>query len=102
MNSFFVRHVANPKRMKLIHGLNNAHICAVNDDTSIIPYDKSNNTQLTFPPNNFNQSLLQTINTSSILPPQSPNLLIRRKEKAMPPHGIWRTHGLGIFFSNFC
>ena len=31
LNSFFVRHVAVPKRMKLIHGLNNAQICAVND-----------------------------------------------------------------------
>jgi hypothetical protein len=113
LNSFFVRHVAQPRRMKyisgkhylnifmikkkskykiLIKGLNNAKICSVND----VGYIRSgsavlNNNMADFPPNNFNEALLQ-----------SESFTLKRKEKVVPPNGIWQTFGLSILkFNNF-
>lgn len=93
LNSFFVRHVAHPRRMKYISGLGNAKICAVND-VGYINYANLGNTNaagtnspmqrlVEFPPNNFNDELLR-----------SESLLFKRKEKAIPPNGIWNTFGL--------
>lgn len=85
LNSFFVRHVAHPRRMKYISGLGNAKICSVNDVGYInmpgVPANYS--TRLEFPPNNFNEDLLK-----------SENLLYKRKEKAIAPNGMWNTFGM--------
>ncbi|RNA32497.1 TBATA isoform X1, partial [Brachionus plicatilis] len=79
MNAFFVRHVAHPRRMKYISGLNNAKICAVND----IGYvnQPSSSDPVNFPPNNFNDQIIKSNGA-------------KRKEKAIPPNGPWRTFGL--------
>lgn len=123
LNSFFVRHRAHPKRMKVIHGLNNAAICSVNDVgyTYFPSVDKKS--QLAFPPNNFNQTLLshrkqnqapagrnglslsdneetyaleQQFVSKSQSSFSSANAAppIKRKEKARPPQGMWNTFGL--------
>ena len=85
LNSFFVRHVAHPKRMKYISGLNNARICAVNDDGYF-------NRPPQPPP------LGQPASSSSLSMAaegkSGPALLSRRKEKLVPPGGIWKTYGL--------
>ena len=94
LNSFFVRHVAHPKRMKHISGLNNAQICAVND-VGFINY----NTKIeapNFPPNNFNENLLKS---DSFLAAKN-----KRKEKAVPYNGMYSTFGLSmllLFLNDF-
>lgn len=89
LNTFFVRHVAHPRRMKHIQGLNNSRICAVNDVgyiNGLKNMDKSTN----FPPNNFNESLIKSNNFE------------KRKEKAVPPNGIWQTFGMSNISDLFC
>ena len=80
LNSFFVRHVAHPKRMKYISGLNNARICAVNDDG-----------YFNRPPQ---PPMIQPSSSLSMADGKSGGLLSRRKEKLVPPSGIWKTYGL--------
>ncbi|CAF1055374.1 unnamed protein product [Brachionus calyciflorus] len=80
MNAFFVRHVAHPRRMKYISGLNNAKICAVNDVGYINPLQNKDD-HATFPPNNFNEQILKTN-------------IHKRKERAVPPNGVWSTFGI--------
>ena len=99
LNSFFVRHVAHPRRMKYISGLGNAKICSVNDVGFITTHHSSSPVQggggvgsrtnrfVEFPPNNFNEELLRS----------ESNLLFKRKERAVPPTGIWNTYGLSKF-----
>lgn len=86
MNAFFVRHVAHPRRMKYISGLNNARICAVND----VGYINNINTtdSVNFPPNNYNDQVIKSN-------------VAKRKEKAIPPNGPWRTFGLSNLFFFF-
>lgn len=104
LNSFFVRHVAHPRRMKYISGLGNSKICSVND-VGFINYNNSLQQQqqqhqnngayssmsnalqrLEFPPNNFNEELLK-----------NDSLLFKRRERAVPPNGMWNTFGLSKF-----
>lgn len=83
LNSFFVRHRAHPKRMKYISGLNNAKICSVNDIGYIrhdLQYSKPE-----FPPNNFNEGLIKS---------DSFTAGTTRREKIVPPNGMWQTFGL--------
>jgi hypothetical protein len=108
LNSFFVRHVAVPKRMKVIHGLNNVQICSVNDDMpanstnfpSIVSGRKS---MPSFPPNNYNENLAKSsiandkLASSSMLDLSStklPNAVPKRRERAQPYQGMWGTFGL--------
>ena len=87
LNSFFVRHVAQPKRMKYISGLNNSQICAVND-VGFINYQRQSrlDSPPVFPPNNFNESLIKS----------SDKVSARRRERAIPPQGIWKTYGMSM------
>jgi hypothetical protein len=79
LNSFFVRHVAHPKRMKYISGLHNHKICSVNDVGYFNLDSNKEKESQTFPPNNHNENMLKSE---------------RRKERAVPPNGIWQTYGL--------
>ena len=60
--------------------MNNAKICAVNDVGYLYNNDP-NAAKSGFPPNNFNEGVLKSDS-------------FRRKERAVPPNGIWRTFGL--------
>ena len=65
--------------MKYISGLNNARICAVNDDG-----------YFNRPP----PPQIQPSSSLSMADGKSSSLLSRRKEKLVPPNGIWKTFGL--------
>ncbi len=83
LNSFFVRHVAHPRRMKYISGLNNAKICAVND----VGYIRNTPQTPQFPPNSFNEALIKS---------ESFNTL-QKRERLVPPNGMWQTFGLSKY-----
>ena len=60
-------------------GLHNHKICAVND-VGYLNFDNINNKEIpTFPPNQHNENLIKSD---------------RRKERAVPPNGMWQTYGL--------
>ncbi len=80
LNSFFVRHVAHPRRMKYISGLNNAKICAVND----VGYIRNTPQTPQFPPNNFNEALIKSDSFNTL----------HKRERVVPPNGMWQTFGL--------
>lgn len=89
LSPFFVRHVAAPKRLRHIEGLNRVPICAVFDDPK---QTLKQQTRSAFPPNNFNDELLKSYdlkNNSISLP-----ILSKRKERAKPPQGRFQTFGL--------
>jgi hypothetical protein len=89
LSPFFVRHVAAPKRLRHIEGLNRVPICAVFDDPK---QSLKQQTKSAFPPNNFNDELLKAYdmkNNSISLP-----ILVKRKERARPPQGRFQTFGL--------
>lgn len=90
LNSFFVRHRAHPKRMKYISGLNNAKICSVNDIGYIrhdLQYSKPQ-----FPPNVFNEGLIKS---------DSFTAGTTKRERIVPPNGMWQTFGLSNLNSLF-
>ena len=63
-------------------GLNNSKICAVND-VGYMNGAQAERSQ--FPPNNFNENLLK--NSSNF---------VKRKERAVPPNGMWQTFGMSM------
>lgn len=98
LNSFFVRHVAHPRRMKHISGLNNTQICSVNDVGFIDYKSKGAKKVAQFPPNNFNDSSLASLTSDSLLMANNNNKKssnVRRKtEKAVPYNGSYGTYGM--------
>jgi hypothetical protein len=88
MNSFFVRHVAHPRRMKIIPGIANNNICSVEDDISL-PVLK----QISYSNQNAS-SILNSSSNSFTKSDPSPNF--KRKERAVPPQGIWKTYGMSM------
>ena len=112
MNTFFVRHVAKPKRMvhiegeinkinccylisKILYsGLNRAPICAVNDDGYFplqTPPHKS-----AFPPNNFNEAIINSNLTVDF------SKIPKKREKILPPGGRFQVYGISMLVYFFC
>jgi hypothetical protein len=93
MNTFFVRHVAKPRRLVHIEGLNRAPICSVNDD-GYMPIKAHKNT---FPPNNFNEAVLKSNSTTLPEVARAP----RKKEKILPPNGQFQAYGISMTHKPF-
>lgn len=68
-------------------GLNNSKICAVNDVGYIHGVMGQPTSAAQFPPNNFNDALLR--NSDVVTGGYS-----KRKERAVPPNGMWQTFGM--------
>ena len=79
-------------------GLHNAAICSVNDvGYTFFPSNEASE----FPPNTFNKTQLRALeanNQSAAEQYRESKYLTKRKEKVVPPNGIWRTYGLSNEF----
>jgi hypothetical protein len=83
--------------MKHISGLNNTQICSVNDVgfidyKSIAKGGNKNGSLAQFPPNNFNDSSLLSLNSDSFI--QKNMKTSKRTEKAVPYNGSYGTYGM--------
>jgi tetrahydromethanopterin S-methyltransferase subunit H len=72
-------------------GLNRAAICSVNDDGYL--YGPIRNQRPTFPPNNFNEAVINS-NASSVDFTKIP----KKREKLLPPLGRFQPYGISKLF----